>query len=149
MSITILIKKIVFVIGLILTTPLILSGQKITIEKIIEDVNKIKVPDGYRIDGGLNVDTLGFNNVLFGDIMHYVFVDSSGNEIDFGINNSNMELEVNTDDYDHNGGYAPNKLYLYKPFLVIWRQLTMTKKPEDFIDEYYLNVKEIIYLKKI
>ena len=117
--------------------------------KLITDLDSVSIDKDYIMVGKLNVDTLIFKDVAFGDIEHFYFLNKNNKEIDFSINSTKVKLSIDAPENEDNGGVNKNKLFANKRFIVIWRNLKLKSTPKDEFQFYYEQYNEILFLKLI
>lgn len=117
-----------------------------TKSKLLEELKKIPVYEGYSVIGELKINTLKYKSYGFGDLPHYIFEDKNGKEYDFMMNKTDFELsELNEESEE-----VINKKYLNKYFTVVWRKVINENEAPDEMDYYEdLVSKELLYLKQV
>lgn len=117
---------------------------------LITELEKIAPLEDYKVVGDIHVEELTFNEFSMGDMAHILFTDSKNETHDFAGNVTDTKLFLETDEnIEENMGYLSNPQYVGKKFRVGWRHVKLTRQPADYIEEFYSEYDEIIYLKQL
>lgn len=117
---------------------------------LIAELEKVAPLKDYKVNSKAQIEELTFSAFEMGDVGHTIFKNSQNEEHDFGGNLTEIKLFLETDqNIDENMGYISNSKYVGKKFIVGWRNVKLTHKPTDYIEEYYQQYDEIVYLKQL
>lgn len=115
-----------------------------------KELSKIAPQKDYKTIGEIRVETLTFSSFGMGDMAHIIFTNSKNEELDFAGNITDTQLFLESEEAsEENGGYESNPKYVGKKFTVGWRRVQLTKEPTDYMEEFYREFDEIIYLKQL
>jgi len=118
--------------------------------ELIAKLEKIAPLKDYKVIGEIHLEELTFNEFSMGDMAHILFTDGKNETHDFAGNQTDTQLFLETEEnIEENMGYLSNPKYVGKKFQVGWRHVKLTRQPTDFLEEFYREYDEIIYLKKL